>query len=120
MGSKIGRKLAELELLEGGGAGGMGGGGGRSSSAPPSSASRSGMRPLSGSKRAQDQKEFLDKEPELSGRMRFKSPDKYEAFDFGNRTPLTSDDYAKGGSVNRVSKRADGIAAKGRTRGKMV
>jgi hypothetical protein len=111
MGSKIGRKLAELELLEGGGGGGTGGGG-------RSSWVGNNPKPAK-SKQSQDQKEFQDREPELSGKMRFKSPDKYEAFDFGNRTPLTSDDYAKGGSVNSASKRADGIAHKGKTRGVM-
>lgn len=116
MGSKIGRKLAELELLEGSGGSGMmgGGGGGKASTAP---VTRASINPKpAGSKRAQDQKEFRDKEPEISGKMRFKSADKYDDYDFGNKTPGFSDDYAKGGSV---SSRADGIAQRGKTRGKI-
>lgn len=41
----------------------------------------------------------------------------------GGSTKSTTDKeskYAKGGSVSKVSKRADGIAQKGKTRGRMV
>jgi hypothetical protein len=39
--------------------------------------------------------------------------------DTGETTNPMGDKYAKGGSVGSASKRADGIATKGKTRGKM-
>jgi hypothetical protein len=39
--------------------------------------------------------------------------------DTGKTTNPMGDKYAKGGSVSSASKRADGIATKGKTRGKM-
>ena len=127
MGNKIGRKLSELELLEGGygGSGMMGGGGGGGGKASSAPAAKASINPKpAGSKRAQDQKEFLDKEPEISGKMRFKSADKYDDYGFGSKTPGFSDDYAKGGSVKKYAaggyvKAADGIAQRGKTRGKI-
>ena len=41
------------------------------------------------------------------------------AFTKGFRRGLKDEGYAKGGSVGSASKRADGIATKGKTRGKM-
>lgn len=40
--------------------------------------------------------------------------------DTGETTNPMGDKYAKGGKVSSASKRADGIATKGKTRGKMV
>jgi hypothetical protein len=102
------RKLADLEVLEGGGAGGMGGGGGRSSFT---------FDRITGSKSARDHKENApnSRTKEISGELSFKETPKRSSSD---RTPRTSDDYAKGGAVS-ASKRADGIAQRGKTRGKM-
>ena len=104
------RKLADLELLEGGGAGGMGGGGGKSSYT---------FDRITGSKSARDQKENApnSRTKELTGELSFqKRPKSYSTVE--DSTPRTSDDYKKGGAVS-ASKRADGIAQRGKTRGKM-
>jgi len=84
---KIGRKPTDDQLLEGGG----GGGGFRSI---PSSVLN--PRPT-GSRSAKDYNE-KEKEKEFFGEMRFGSP-KGKNYDSGDRTPRTSDDYAKGGST---------------------
>lgn len=40
--------------------------------------------------------------------------------DMTKKTPPKKEGYSKGGSVSSASKRADGIAQRGKTRGKMV
>ena len=104
--AKIRPKLAEMEVLEGGGAGGMGGGGGKSSYT---------FGRITGSKSARDRKENASdsRTKGLSGEMSFPSSGGRSS---GDRSPRTSDDYAKGGKVSSASKRADGIAQRGTTR----
>jgi hypothetical protein len=95
----------DVPVLEGGGAGaGM-----AARSAPRQPEKRS----------PKDHKEKADREPELTGEVSFGSPRRRSA-DSGDRTPMTSDDYKKGGKVRSASARADGIATKGKTRGKIV
>ena len=105
---KIGKKPTDDQLLEGGG----GGGGFRSI---PSSTLN--PRPT-GSRSSKDYKEKADRESEFSGEMSFGSP-RGRSSDSSDRTPRMSDDYAKGGKVSSASSRADGIAKRGKTRGRM-
>ena len=70
-----------------------------------------------GTRSAKDYKE-KEKTPEFSGEMSMGSP-RGRDYGSGDRTPRTSDDYKKGGKVSGASKRADGIAQRGKTRGKM-
>jgi hypothetical protein len=104
--AKIGKKPTDDQLLEGGG----GGGGGRSGG-------KYTFDRITGSRSASDRKEKEDKTPEVSGEISFGSP-KGRNYDSGDRTPRMSDDYAKGGMT--ASKRADGIAQRGKTRGKLL
>jgi hypothetical protein len=104
--AKIGKKPTDDQLLEGGG----GGGGGRSGG-------KYTFDRITGSRSASDRKEKEDKASEVSGEMSFGSP-KSRNYDSGDRTPRMSDDYAKGGMT--ASKRADGIAQRGKTRGKLL
>jgi len=58
---------------------------------------------------------------ELSGELNFEPPREPYRYDPGagsSRSIKTSDDYKKGGMT--ASKRADGIAQRGKTRGKMI
>jgi hypothetical protein len=126
MGNKIGRKLSELELLEGGGGSGMmgGGGGGR--------ASMSGIVDKNAKKNKTD---FVDEMIAADKKLAMKreletvtaKPERQQALK--NATTNTSggvkttsypyvgpNEYAKGGSV---SSRADGIAQRGKTKGRM-
>jgi hypothetical protein len=127
MGNKIGRKLSELELLEGGGGSGMmgGGGGGRNISI-------SGIADRNAKRNKTD---FVDELIAADKKLAMKreletvkaKPGRQQAEQ--NATVRTEDgvktttypyvganEFAKGGSV---SSRADGIAQRGKTRGKM-
>ena len=106
--AKIGKKPTDDQLLEGGGAGA-----GKVSTNTP----WLGNQRVTGSRSASDRKEKEDKALEVSGEMIFGSP-KSRNYDSGDRTPRMSDDYAKGGMT--ASKRADGIAQRGKTRGKLL
>ena len=106
--AKIGKKPTDDQLLEGGG----GGGGGRSGG-------KYTFDRITGSRSAKDYKEKEDKASEFSGEMGFKAP-RSRNYDSGDRTPRMSDDYAKGGKVSSASKRADGCAVKGKTKGRIV
>ena len=106
--AKIGKKPTDDQLLEGGG----GGGGGRSGG-------KYTFDRITGSRSAKDHKEKADRESEFSGEMSFGSP-RGRSSDSSDRTPRMSDDYKKGGSVSSASKRADGCAVKGKTKGRMV
>ena len=106
--AKIGKKPTDDQLLEGGG----GGGGGRSGG-------KYTFDRITGSRSAKDYKEKEDKALEFSGEMGFKAP-RSRNYDSGDRTPRMSDDYAKGGKVSSASKRADGCATKGKTKGRFV
>jgi hypothetical protein len=101
-----------------------GGGGGGSSS--PTSGGVGGAKPktktfpdkytfdrITGSRSAKDYKE-REREPEITGQLNFGSPRQSSS----NRTPRMSDDYSRGGKVP-ASKRADGIAQRGKTKGRM-
>ena len=103
--AKIGKKPIDDQLLDGGG-----GGGGRSGG-------KYTFDRITGSRSASDRKEKEDKTPEVSGEISFGSP-KGRNYDSGDRTPRMSDDYAQGGMT--ASKRADGIAQRGKTRGKLL
>ena len=85
---------------------------------------------VTGTRKAKDYKENAkdSKTKEVSGELRFREPrqrteDEYIT-DYG-RTPRMSDDMKKGGAVKKmaaggsVSRRADGIAKRGKTRGKV-
>lgn len=68
-----------------------------------------------GTRAAKDTKEPTEYTPEVSGRMRFRRQDEDVVPE--DRTPRMSDDYKKGGKVkSSASKRADGIAQRGKTR----
>ena len=107
--AKIGKKPTDDQLLEGGG-----GGGGFKSVASTTLTPRP-----TGSRSAKDYKEKEDMSKGMSGEMEFGSP-RGRNYDSGDRTPRTSDDYAKGGKVSSASSRADGCAVKGKTKGRMV
>ena len=97
------------------------GGGGGGSSSPPSGGF-GGAKPkekytfdrITGSRSAKDYKE-REREPEITGQLNFGSPRRSSS----NRTPMMSDDYSRGGKVSSASKRADGIAQRGKTKGRM-
>jgi hypothetical protein len=125
--AKIGRKPTDYELLEGGAGGGrgVGSGGGEGGG----TISRIFPR-QTGSRSARDYKENAKDATtkEVSGEMRFREPrqrtENEYITDYG-RTPRMSDDMKKGGAVKKmaaggsVSRRADGIAKRGKTRGKV-
>ena len=126
--AKIGRKLSELELLEGGGGSGMMGGGGGNR------ASMSGIVEKNSKKNktdfvdemiAADKKLAMKRELEVSKAK----PERQQAEK--NATVRTEDgvktttypyvganEFSKGGSVS-ASRRADGIAQRGKTKGRM-
>jgi hypothetical protein len=132
--AKIRPKLAEMELLEGGGAGGMGGGGRRGAydtkkqqerldaippkeraalenpgeqfRAPNPVAEKTQAKIKPATKREQER---LDAVPPKE-RAALENP--------GEQFRVNSDGMKKGGKVT-ASQRADGIATKGKTRGKM-
>ena len=129
MGNKIGRKLSELELLEGGAGGGSYGGsygGGRGR------ASMSGIVEKTAKRNKTD---FVDEMNAADKKLAMKrelegviaKPDRQQAFknattDTGGGVKTTSypyvgpNEYAKGGSVRSASQRADGCAQRGKTR----
>lgn len=75
-----------------------------------------------GSRPPKDYKE-KDYTEEVSGDLRFVAPREHYGYDSGagsSRSIKTSDDYSVGGKVSSASKRADGCATKGKTRGKMI
>jgi hypothetical protein len=109
---KIGKKPTDDQMLEGGGGGGGGGAGKVNTKTPWLGDGR-----VTGSRSASDRKEKEDKTPEVSGEISFGSP-RSRNYDSGDRTPRMSDDYAKGGMT--ASKRADGCAVKGKTKGRFV
>ena len=98
------KRADEMQTLEGAisGAGGSGG--------------KYTFDRLTGSRGAKDYKE-KERESELSGRLDFGSP---RSRNYDDRTPRMSDDYKKGGKVSSASKRADGIAQRGKTKGRMI
>lgn len=101
------KPMDEMLLGTEGGKGGVGGGGGSGFNFGPR---------VTGKRSAKDYREKLDYEPEISGKINFPSSrSRYEVPE--DRTPRTSDDYKKGGMT--ASKRADGIAQRGKTRGQM-
>ena len=105
--AKIGKKLTDDQMLEGGGAGA-----GKVSTKTP----WLGNERVTGGRSASDRKEKADGESEFSGEMSFGSP-RGRSFDSSDRTPRMSDDYKKGGMT--ASKRADGIAQRGKTKGRI-
>ena len=96
------KRADEMQSLEGG-LGGTSGAGGKYT-----------FDRLTGSRGAKDHKE-KERESELSGRLDFGSP---RSRNYDDRTPRMSDDYKKGGMT--ASKRADGIAQRGKTKGTIV
>ena len=122
--AKIGRKLSELELLEGSGGGGGGGGGG----------SRSYFDAIKKSKQPDDKKALEDVQLGLGAAgvaagvaaatdtPRKSTPEqRSNAKEKADRKNIpsfaeTPSGYKKGGSV---SSRADGIAQRGKTRGRV-
>ena len=108
---KIGKKPTDDQMLEGGGGGS---GVGKVSTKTP----WLGDGRVTGSRSTSDRKE-KERTSELSGEISFGSP-KSRSYDSNDRTPRTSDDYAKGGKVSSASSRADGCATKGKTKGRFV
>ena len=126
--AKIGRKLSELELLEGGGGSGMMGGGGGNR------ASMSGIVEKNSKKNKTD---FLDEMIAADKKLAMKrelevskaKPERQQAEK--NAMVRTEDgvktitypyvgpnEFSKGGSVS-ASRRADGIAQRGKTKGRI-
>ena len=120
------RKLADLELLEGGGAGGMGGGGGRLSM--PSIVERQSKKKgtdFVDEMIAADKKLSMKRELEaVKAKPARQQAEKDSTVSTNGGVKTTSypyagpNEYKKGGAVS-ASKRADGIAQRGKTRGKM-
>ena len=106
---KIGKKPTDDQMLEGGGAGA-----GKVSTNTP----WLGNERVTGGRSAKDYKE-KERTSEFSGEMGFGSPSGRD-YGSGDRSPRTSDDYAKGGKVSSASARADGCCTKGKTKGRMV
>jgi hypothetical protein len=132
----IKRKIADMELLEGGGAGGMGGGSGRRS---PSTLETAGMvggpaalvfaGGAGGSKLIQNAREKREAEAAAEAK-REASEDKKTSTDrareeaaemkLQERTDKAYENASKGmKNGGSASSRADGIAVKGKTRGRM-
>ena len=126
MGNKIGRKLSELELLEGGGGGGMmGGGGGRRASLPgiAEKNAKKNKTDFVDEMIAADKKLAIKREleavkakPERQQSMKNATTNTDGGIKITSYPYAGPNEYAKGGSV---SSRADGIAQRGKTRGKM-
>ena len=112
--AKVGKHGLDEPTLEGGFGGGMSGGF-RASKAEKTKSEPSMFDRLTGSKAAKDYKE-KDYSSEMSGNVNFGSPRRRD-YDSGDRSPRTSDDYAKGGTA---SSRADGCCVKGKTKGRMI
>jgi hypothetical protein len=127
--AKIGRKATDYELIEGGVGGGRGAGSGSISGGGDGNIRRIFPR-QTGSRGARDYKENAKDATtkEVSGEMRFREPrqrtENEYITDYG-RTPRMSDDMKKGGAIKKmatggsVSKRADGIAKRGKTKGRV-
>ena len=81
------------------------------------------LNPRQTSTKSTKERKESDHTEELSGELlHFVAPKQYYGYDSGggsSRSIKTSDDYKKGGAVS-ASKRADGIAQRGKTRGKMI
>jgi len=108
------RKLADLELLEGGGAGGMGGGAGKS--ALKEAAGAAGIAAgLYGIGKADRYMTELGDESREKEQREAAAEMKRE----GNRMDKGKSDNMKSGGKVTASKRADGIAQRGKTRGKI-
>ena len=126
--AKIGRKLSELELLEGGGGSGMMGGGGGNR------ASMSGIVEKNSKKNktdfvdemiAADKKLAMKRELEVSKAKPERQQAEKNAMvrtEDGVKTTtypyVGANEFSKGGSVS-ASRRADGIAQRGKTKGRM-
>ena len=135
---KIRQKLAELETLEGGGAGGMGGGAGKSmikeaAGAAGIAAGLYGigkadryMTKLGDERREKEQREAAAEMKRETRGVEKTSTDRAREtaaeMKLQERTNKAYEDASKnmkkGGAVS-ASKRADGIAQRGKTRGKM-
>ena len=127
--AKIGRKLSEIELLEGGGGSGMMGGGGGGNRASVAGIAEKNAKKNKTSMEdellAFDKKIGMKRELEVSKAK----PERQQAEK--NATVRTEDgvktttypyvganEFSKGGSVS-ASRRADGIAQRGKTRGRI-
>ena len=127
--AKIGRKLSELELLEGGGGSGMMGGGGGGNRA-----SMSGIVEKNAKKNKTD---FVDEMIAADKKLAIKrelemvtaKPERQQAeknsmvrIEDGVKTTtypyVGPNEFSKGGSVS-ASSRADGIAQRGKTKGRI-
>ena len=106
-------KLAELAAIGAGGAGLM--------AAPVKLASMMGQKAADAKKR-EDEAEMKRETRGVQKPANFDAIEeaKQEVRDAAARKKISDMGYAKGGKVSSASKRADGIATKGKTRGTMV
>ena len=121
------RKLAELEVLEGGGAGGMGGGHMSMPGIVEKQAKKKGTdfvdEMIAADKKLSMKRELeMIKNPKLNPARREAERNATTSMQDGVKTtsyPYAGvNEYKHGGAVS-ASKRADGIAQRGKTRGKM-
>lgn len=121
------RKLAELEVLEGGGAGGMGGGRMSMPGIVEKQAKKKGTdfvdEMIAADKKLSMKRELeMIKNPKLNPARREAERNATTSMQDGVKTtsyPYAGvNEYKHGGAVS-ASKRADGIAQRGKTRGKM-
>lgn len=112
-GGGIGGKLAEIAAVGAGGAGLM--------AAPVKLASMSGQKMLDAKKREADA-EIKRESRGVQKPSNFDAIEeaKQNAADARARKKISDMGYKKGGSVSSASKRADGIATKGKTKGTMI
>lgn len=68
---------------------------------------------------AKNKKEEREAADELESAVKLRQSQKRQ-IDTGEKTNPMGDTYKKGGTVSKASKRADGIAQRGKTRGRMM
>jgi hypothetical protein len=112
-GGGMGRKLAEIAAIGAGGAGLM--------AAPVKLASMMGQKKLDAKKR-EDDAEMKRESRGIEKPANFDAIEeaKQEVKDAAARKKISDMGYASGGKVSSASKRADGIATKGKTKGTMI
>jgi hypothetical protein len=112
-GGGMGRKLAEIAAIGAGGAGLM--------AAPIKLASMTGQKMLDAKKREADA-EMKRESRGIEKPANFDAIEeaKQDAKDAAARKKISDMGYKKGGKVSSASKRADGIATKGKTRGTII
>ena len=127
--AKIGRKLSELELLEGGGGGGMMGGGGSGNRASVAGIAEKNAK--KNKTNIEDELLAFDKKMDMKRELEVakSKPERQQAekaatvkTEGGVKTTtypyVGANEFSKGG-IASASRRADGIAQRGKTKGRM-